>query len=315
MPRRLPPLNALRAFEAAARCASFTRAAEELFVTQGAVSRHIATLEAWSRAPLFDRTRHGIALTARGQAYFGTVRAALDQIEHATRQLLASPDEQLLRIKLPPTFAIRWLVPRLAQFHALHQGIDVQITTSHQRADFAHEDVDVSIYGDTMPPSAAGGQLLFGAILLPVCAPGLLKKGPALATPSDLARHVLLCSMNTPHDWPTWFAAAQVVGLDGNSGLKFENAALAYQAAVDRLGVMIATRAFVEDDLAARRLTAPFALQAEARRGYFLAYRAQDPLPSRVRAFVDWITKEAAGQSARSASQGLTALKKRRNSS
>jgi LysR family glycine cleavage system transcriptional activator len=264
------------------------------------VSRHIATLESWARAPLFDRSRQGIALTARGQAYFSQVRTALDQIEHATRQLLAGPDEQLLRIKLPPTFAIRWLVPRLAQFHALHPGIDVQITTSHQRADFAHEDVDVSIYGDSLPPRAAGGQLLFGATLLPVCAPGLLAEGPALAKPSDLARHVLLCSMNTPHDWPAWFAKAQVSGLDGNSGLKFENAALAYQAAADRLGVMIATRAFVEDDLAARRLVAPFALEAEATRGYFLAYRAQEPRPARVQAFTDWVAKAASGQGARS---------------
>ncbi len=293
MSRRLPPLNALRAFEAAARCGSFTRAAEELFVTQGAVSRHIATLEGWLKTPLFERGRQGIQLTPRGQVYFGTVRAALDQIEYGTRQLLASPDEQLLRIKLPPTFAIRWLVPRLARFHALHPGIDVQITTSHQRADFAHEDVDVSIYGGTTPPRNSDGQLLFSATLLPVCAPGLLERAPPLTEPADLARHVMLCSMNTQDDWPVWLAAAHVTGLDGNSGLKFENAALAYQAAADQLGVMIALSAFVQDDLDSRRLVAPFALRVAAERGYYLAHRPQSPLPQRVSAFVAWIGQEA----------------------
>lgn len=294
MSRRLPPLNALRAFESAARCGNFTRAAQELFVTQGAVSRHVATLEDWLKVRLFDRGRHGIQLTQPGQAYFGTVRSALDQIEYGTRQLQASPDERRLRIKLPPTFAIRWLVPRLARFHALHPRIDVQITTSHQRADFAHEEVDVSIHSESSPPEGPGYRRLFGETLLPVCAPGLLESGPPLARPADLARHVLLCSMNRPKDWPTWLAAAGAPGIDGNSGLKFENAALAYQAAADRLGVMVALHAFVRDDIAAGRLLAPFALQVETQGAYYLAYDSERPLPERVQAFESWILQEAA---------------------
>lgn len=293
MSRRLPPLNALRAFEAAARCGNFTRAAQELCVTQGAVSRHVATLEGWLKVQLFERGRHGIQLTPPGQAYFGTVRAALDQIDYGTRQLQASPDERCLRIKLPPTFAIRWLVPRLARFHALHPRIDVQITTSHQRADFAREEVDVSIHSEPSPPSGLGYRRLFGETLLPVCAPGLLERGPPLARPADLAQHVLLCSMNRPNDWPAWLAAAGATGIDGNSGLKFENAALAYQAATDQLGVMVALRAFVRDDLAAGRLVAPLALEVETQGAYYLAYRSGQPLPERVQAFEAWIVQEA----------------------
>lgn len=294
MSRRLPPLNAIRAFEAAARCGNFTRAAQELFVTQGAVSRHVATLEDWLKVKLFERGRHGIQLTPQGQSYFATVRASLEQLEQGTRALQRSPDERRLRIKLPPTFAIRWLMPRLARFHAQHPEIDVQITTSHQRADFDREDVDVSIHSEPRPPEGAGYRRLFGETLLPVCAPGLLEAGPPLRTPSDLSKHALLCSMNRPNDWPAWLAAAGARGVDGNGGLKFENAALAYQAAADRLGVIVALLAFVRDDLAAGRLVEPFGLRVPTAGAYYLAYPTRAPLPQRVRDFEDWIVREAA---------------------
>lgn len=293
MTRRLPPLNALRAFEAAARCGNFTRAAQELFVTQGAVSRHIATLEDWLKVKLFERGRHGIVLTAPGQAYFTSVRAALDEIEHGTRQLQRSPDERRLRIKLPPTFAIRWLMPRLARFHALHPEIDVQITTSHQRADFEREEVDVSIHSERTPPEGPGYRRLFGETLVPVCAPGLLERGPPLNRADDLAHHVLLCSMNRPNDWPAWLAAAGAHGVDGNSGLKFENAALAYQAAADQLGVIVALLPFVRDDLAAGRLVAPLPLHVHTAGAYYLAYPTRASVPKRVSDFEEWIVAEA----------------------
>lgn len=293
MNRRLPPLNALRAFEAAARCGNFTRAAQELFVTQGAVSRHIASLEDWLKVRLFERGRYGISLTSAGTAYFTNIRTAFDQIEFGTRQLQQSPDERRLRIKLPPTFAIRWLMPRLARFHALHPEIDVQITTSHLRADFERDDVDVSIHSEPAPPEGLGYRRLFGETLVPVCAPGLLERGPPLETPDDLAKHVLLCSMNRPHDWPTWLVAAGAKGVDGNSGLKFENAALAYQAAADQLGVIVALMPFVRDDLAAGRLVAPFELQLQTAGAYYLLYPTREPQPKRVTDFVAWIVEEA----------------------
>ena len=228
-------------------------------------------MEDWLNVRLFERGRHGIQLTPPGQAYFTSARAALDQIEHGTRQLQQSPDERRLRIKLPPTFAIRWLMPRLAGFHALHPEIDVQITTSHQRADFEREEVDVSIHSEPTPPEGPGYRRLFGETLVPVCAPGLLERGPPLKTADDLAQHVLLCSMNRPSDWPAWLAAAGARGVDGNSGLKFENAALAYQAAADRLGVIVAQLPFVRDDLRTGRLVAPFALRVPTAGAYYLA--------------------------------------------
>lgn len=293
MLRRLPPLNAVRAFEAAARNASFTRAAQELFVTPGAVSRHVAALERWLGTKLFTRTQRGIELTPKGGAYFRVVRGALDQMDHATRQLQQSPDENLLRLKLPPTFAIRWLVPRLARFHAMHRGIDVQITTSHEPADFDREDIDACIHSDLEPPFGPGFRRLFGEVLTPVCSPGLLNRGQPLRKPRDLSRHVLLCSMHRPHDWPAWLHAAELDHIDGNSGLKFENAALAYQAAIDDLGVMVAQRALVEDELRAGKLVAPFALNVPTSGAYYLAFHPYRPRSARLVAFEEWLLVEA----------------------
>ncbi len=291
--RRLPPLNALRAFEAVARNTSFTRAANELSVTQGAVSRHVSSLEHWLDAKLFTRTQRGVELTTKGAVYFRTLKSVLDQIEHATRQLQHSPDENLLRLKLPPTFAIRWLVPRLARFHALHSGVDVQITTSHDTADFDREDIDASIHSERVPPPGPGFRRLFGEVLLPVCSPAWLKRAPRLKEPGDLAGQVLLCSLHRPDDWPAWLAATGAPQVDGNSGLKFENAALAYQAAIDELGVMIAQRALVEDDLRSKRLVVPIPLPVRTPGAYYLTYAPLRPRSARLAAFENWIVAES----------------------
>lgn len=294
MSRHLPPLNALRAFEACARNSSFTGAAAELCVSQSAVSRHVAGLEKWLQVKLFVRVHRGIELTPQGSTYFRMVKSTLDQIESGSGQLKHSPDERRLRLKLPPTFALRWLVPRLARFHAQYPEIDVQITTSHQNADFNREDIDVSIYSWAEPPSGPEYRRLYGGVLLLVCAPGLLEHAAPLAQPRDLEHHVLLCSLNRPYDWPTWLAAAPGLNINGNGGLKFENAALAYQAAIDELGVMVAQYAFVEDDLSSGRLVAPLNLRVSTKRGYYLACHPSRLNSSRVRAFEQWVLKEAA---------------------
>lgn len=294
MRRKLPPLNAVRVFEASARNGSLTRAAAELCVSQGAVSRHIASLEQWLQVKLFTRVHRGVELTPQGRVFFDVVKSTLDLLESGAKQLRRSPDENRLRLKLPPTFAMRWLVPRLVRFHALHPKVDVQITTSHADADFDREDIDISIYSWAEPPSGPGYRRVLSEVLLPVCAPSLLGRAPPLRKPADLANHVLLCSLNRPSDWPTWVAAARVGQIDGNRGLKFENAALAYQAAIDGLGVMIAQWAFVEDDLATGRLVAPLELRTPTKRAYFLATHPHREKPARLRAFEEWILREAA---------------------
>jgi len=294
MARRLPPLNSLRAFEAASRHASFTRAAQELFVSQGAISRHVAALETWLKVQLFSRHARGIELTPKGALFFRVVRGALDQIEYGARQLQQKPDDKTLRLKVPPTFAIRWLVPRLARFHAFKPDLDVQITTSHQPVNFNRDDVDACIHSDTQPLADAYCRRLFGELLMPVCNPSVLQRGPPLRKPRDLAQHVLVCSLHRPRDWPTWLDAARVVGVDGNNGIKVENSALAYQAAIDGLGVVIAQRSFVEDDLKSGRLVAPFTLQVPGDGAYYLGYPIDRPKSEGVAAFETWLLREAA---------------------
>ena len=297
MVRRLPNLNAVKAFEAVARNGSVTGAARELAVTQGAVSRHVVALEQWLGIKLFTRRQRGVELNAKGATYFRALKGALDQVDFATRQLQMGPDDSLLRLKLPPTFAIRWLIPRLASFHGLHPGIDVRITTSHDTADFDREDIDACIHSEREVPVGPGFRRLFGEVLVPVCSPQLLARGVRLREPRDLARQVLLCSMNRPLDWPRWLAAAGVPEIDGNGGLKFENAALAYQAAIDELGVMIAQYALVEDDLKAGRLVAPIPLRVPTAGAYYLAYSPDRPRSAGVAAFEDWIVGHALGVS------------------
>jgi LysR family glycine cleavage system transcriptional activator len=295
MVRSLPPLNALRAFEAAARHGSLTRAAEELSVTQGAVSRHLLLLEGWLGIDLCIRLRRGIELTPEGAAYAAVLASAFDQMDVQTRRLRDRPAPNILRLKLPPTFAIRWLVPRLAHFHARNRQIDVQITTSHQTVDFDREDIDIAIHWGPAPLPRCTCRLLFGEILLPVCSPGLFRTQKPPRSPEELNQHVLLCSLHRPDDWPVWARAAGAPEIDGNSGLKFENSALAYQAAIDQLGIVMAQRAFVEDELRLGRLVAPLACRATTSSGYYLAYRPNRRLLPLIRLFEPWIVEQAAG--------------------
>jgi len=199
-----------------------------------------------------------------------------------------------LRLKVPPTFAIRWLVPRLARFHALHRDADVQITTSHQKVDFLRDDIDACIQWSTRPQQGGRFHRLFGEILLPVCSRAWLARSLALREPADLREHVLLCSLHRPRDWPTWLQAARLEGLDGNSGLKFENSALAYQAALDGMGVVMAQRAFVDEDLREGRLVAPLALRVPSDDAYFLGLPSDRTTAPIVETFHGWIMREAA---------------------
>ncbi|MFZ9634534.1 MAG: LysR family transcriptional regulator, partial [Alphaproteobacteria bacterium] len=167
--RRHPPLNALRAFEAAARCRSFTLAARELGVPQAAVRHQVARLEQELGAKLFLRSHRAIELTDRGDRYFRSLRDVFERLETATRSIFGGEDARTLRIKLPPTIAIRWVVPRLARLHALDRSLDVQITTSHMPPDFDREEIDVAIHSGEHPPPDVHAVRLLGETLTPVC--------------------------------------------------------------------------------------------------------------------------------------------------
>ena len=291
--RRCPPLNALRAFEATARLGSFSLAADELCVTQGAVSRQVGKLEDHLGVTLLSRGARRTTLTFEGARFYASVHEAFERILDASEMFSRKGDPLVLKVKVPPTFGIRWFVPRLVQFHGLHPDIDVQIRTSHQPVDFAQEDVDVAIHWGMGEWDGVSTDHILNEELTPVCSPTLLTDRP-LARPADLAHHVLLRSMNRTNDWRIWLEAAGATEVDWSRALKFENSGLTYQAAIDGLGVVVAQRAFIADDLAAGRLITPFPLSVPGERGYYLVYPPDRLRLTRVAEFRRWLLEKIA---------------------
>jgi len=299
-PRRLPPLNSLRAFDVAARHRNFSRAAVELRVTQGAVSRHVAKLEAALGSRLFRRRGRQLELTAEGAQLHVFVREAFERINEGVDLFARRPVASILKIKVPPTLGIRWFIPRLVHFHALHPEVDVQITTSHQPVDFDQEDVDVAIHWGSGEWKGLSADFLIDEELTPVCSPDILFDRP-LREPADLSRHVLLHAMHRTNDWRIWLEAAGAPDVDWTRALKFENSGLTYQAAIDRLGVVVAQRAFIEDDLATGRLVAPFPLVVPGERAYFLVLPTKRRPHRKVTVFREWLLGTMAPRATRRA--------------
>lgn len=294
MIRHLPPLNALKAFEAAARHLSFVRAAEELCVTQGAVSRHILKLEDHLGVKLFIRRHRQVELTREGRVYLSEIRSAFTRISKATAEIGVLADERVLKVRLPLTCAVRWLVPRLARFHALHPGISVQVTTSQLAVNFDREDVDVAIQWRRGPERGLVLERLFGEVLVPVCSKTLASSGPAIKEPRDLVKHVLLHSTNRPTDWPQWFAQAGLPDFVPARELVFENSSLTYEGAVNGLGVALAQMAFVSKELASGRLLVPIDIRVINETAYHLVYPEEKASTRNLRAFREWLADEIA---------------------
>jgi LysR family glycine cleavage system transcriptional activator len=291
--RRLPPLNAVRAFEAAARHGSFVKAAEELHVTAGAISQQVKALEAWLGRPLFRRLQRGVALNEAGTAYLEKVGGVLDDLAAASQEI--AQRTQILRITALPALAERWLMPRLGRFQALHPQVEIALTADDRPVDLARDPVDLWLcYGSGEHPGCQV-ESLFAESIFPVCAPALLDRGPALIEPRDLARHTLLHDAHWRDDWRRWLAAAGVTGLDPIRGPSFTLYAMVIQAALDGLGVALAHEALVADDLAAGRLVAPFALRLPAGQAYYLVSSPKAAKRPDVTAFRAWMRQEAAG--------------------
>lgn len=284
----MAPMNGLRAFDAVARHLSFSLAANELCVTQGAISRQISNLENILGVTLFLRTNRQVRLTTKGVQLFASIGEPFHQIREGVKTLTSNTDDLVLKVNVPPTLGIRWLVPRLANFHGVHPQIDVQLTTSHKIVDFKTEDVDVAIYWGDGNWEGLKVDLLMGETLIPVCSPQLMKEKP-ITTADDFNDHVLLHSMNRTDDWLIWQQALGIDNIKWQQVLKFENSALTYQAAIDQLGVVIAQHVFVEEDLAAGRLVAPFPELVPGERAYYLVYPAKQRNQKKVAIFRSWL--------------------------
>ncbi|WP_448208109.1 transcriptional regulator GcvA [Azospirillum sp. sgz302134] len=292
MSRRLPPLNALRAFECAARHLSFTKAAEELHVTQAAISHQIKGLEEWLGMPLFRRLNRALILTEAGQTYLPPVRDALDTLSQATERLFRKDASGALTISTMPSFAAKWLVMRLGRFQARHPELEVRLHTTPQIVDFMQQDVDIAIrFGSGRWPDLRCERLLTEDIF-PVCSPALLTGDRPLAAPEDLRHHTLL------HDdyfitWGTWAEAAGLTGVDVTRGPRFNDSALILQAAMEGAGIALARGVLVADDVAAGRLVRLFNVHLPGDYAYYVVAPPHYFSRPKVKAFRDWLFEEA----------------------
>jgi LysR family glycine cleavage system transcriptional activator len=290
--RLLPPLNAVRAFEAAARRGSFKDAAAELGVTHGAVSRQIHLLEAWFGPPaLFLRQNRGVTLTPAGDALLAECGPALDRIAAAVRphrERQGGSVATVLRVNALATFSLRWLLPRLAMFRSAHPGIEVQLTTANEPVDALPEEYDVVIRGGPDTFHGFVSRPLLHERRLPVCSPALIRVHP-LANVADLESHTLLHVSTMPKLWRDWLTEAGFAGLKPAAALTLDHFYLSIQAAVDGLGVAMGPTALVSDDLAAGRLVTPFPDVSLPARSYFAYLPGHDRVnPARV-VFCDWL--------------------------
>lgn len=291
MRRQLPSLNGLRAFEAAARHMSFTKAAEELNVTQTAVSHQIKRLEDRLGMQLFVRRNRQLLLTESAQEYLPAVRDAFDRLHAATVHLLRRDEAGALTVSTMISFTSKWLVPRLAAFQARHPEIDLRLSASAALVDFAREDVDCAIrYGHGDWPGLRADYLLSEDIF-PVCSPRLMHGPSALRTPADLAHHALLHVTAYRDDWRVWLTAAGIdtAVIDPDLGPAFDLSIHALEAAADGQGVAIGRSQLVAADIAAGRLVAPFDLKLPAEAAYYFVapeYTANQP---KIAAFREWL--------------------------
>ena len=287
--RRLPPLNAIRAFEAAGRHVSFTKAAEELRVTHGAISRQVAQLEAWLGISLFLRKSSQLSLTPSGRSYLAEVTAALDRLAVASLHLLdqAAPSTTL-HVNAPPTFTMRWLIPRLSGFQRRHPGMEVRMTTSLAPVRFEAGGYDVAIRGAHAPLPGCVSVPFMTELILPVCHADLAESGQ-LREPCELAVQTLISYATEPYAWTDWLAAAGVAGLRPAGALRFEQMYFALQAAAEGLGVVLVPVFLAIDDILAGRLCAPFGTLAARQRRYYANAAHQRPA---VDAFIEWLVRE-----------------------
>ena len=298
MTRNLPPLNSLRAFEAAARHLSFARAAEELHVTPAAVSHQIKALEERLGIKLFRRLNRAVLLTDAGQACVAGISDAFDRMAVALDRLRAQECSGPLTVSTSPALAVKWLIPRLEGFQELYPEIDVRVSAAMRLVDFAREDVDVAIrYGTGSYPGLLV-ELLLANEVVPVCAPALLEGARPLRAPEDLRHHTLLHDDTRTSDaaypnWAMWLRAAGLEDVDPARGPRFDYPGLVLEAAAAGRGVALALSTVAAADLAAGRLVTPFALAVPTPFAYYVVCPRTTAERPKVAALRRWLRAEA----------------------
>jgi len=290
----LPSLNGLRAFEAAARHMSFTRAAAELNVTQTAISHQIRRLEQQLGVALFLRGNRTLGLTREAQDYLPQVRSAFEDLRRATERLRRPENDGVLTVSTTASLATKWLVSRVAAFQDANPGIEVRITTSAHLVDFEREAVDMAVrYGRGAWPGLRADWLM-AEEFFPVCSPALAGADGTLRRPEDLAAHTLLHTSVSREDWQLWLTAAGLpVEIAKRRGLMFDQAFMAVEAAVEGLGVALGRTQLVEADIAAGRLMAPFDVTLPSDAGYYVVAPESAADRPKIARFRDWLLASA----------------------
>ena len=290
--RRLPPLNALRAFEAAARHMSFNAAADELYVTPSAISHQIKSLEQYLELALFHRNRRRVELTAAGEKYLPTIQQALDEIDSATRRLMANPNEAAVTLSVAPAFLTRWLMPRLSSFQERYPDVELRMSASNAAIDFHQSDIDMAVRFGRGDWGEVEAHFLMGMSVVPVCSPTLLKRC-ALETPEDMRNQTLIHVSTRMEEWRTWLRAVGVDASGFGKDLRFSSTSLATGAAMEGLGIALADRQLVDKELERGELVIPFDISLDTQSAFYLVYPQERALMNYgMKAFCDWILAE-----------------------
>ena len=290
---RLPPLNALKAFEAAARHESFTRAADELCVTQGAVSQQVKALEDVLSVKLFNRERQRLVITEAGRDYLTVIRDALDRIALGTERLLERQNAGVLTVSTSPDFASKWLVHRLGHFAEAHSGIDLRVSATLHHVDFAREEVDLAVrHGDGNWPGLDTVKLC-SEQLFAVCSPKLLSGRRRVRRASDILKLPLIHTESRT-DWTRWLQAAGLADAQVTHGPVLNRASMAIDAAINGQGIALARTTLAAFDLINGRLVRPFAESLRLSKSYWIICpKATAALP-KINTFREWLLSEAA---------------------
>jgi LysR family transcriptional regulator, glycine cleavage system transcriptional activator len=308
MARRLPSLNALRAFEAASRHESFTEAAAELFVTHAAISRHIRELEEWLGTELFSRTGRGVALTDAGRRFGNRLTPLFDNMAEATREAAAQGTVRTLNVSVEPSIASRWLVPRLGRFNERHPDIELDIDPDNRLVDFRSDKADLGIrYGLGRWENVEVQKLISDVDIFPVCSPRLVKNASPVV-PADLANYNLLHESRKQY-WTDWLAAAGIQGVEDWRGTVFQGH-LAIEAAEAGQGFALGDMILCTDSLIDGRLVRPFALDMKDHGGYFIVRAKGSKESAPARAFREWLQAEMTETQRKFASIKSAATKK-----
>ncbi|MFC3023061.1 transcriptional regulator GcvA [Vibrio zhugei] len=292
MGRRLPPLNSLKVFEAAARHLSFTRAADELFVTQAAVSHQIKALEEFLGLKLFRRRNRSLLLTEEGQGYFADIKDIFSSIGEATDKLLERTEKGALTISLPPSFAIQWLVPRLADFNREEPDIDVRIKAVDLEEGSLTDDVDVAIYYGRGNWPELRCDLLYQEFLIPLCSPSVLLGDKPLNELHDLSQHVLLHDTSRQH-WKQFAKQNGIEGVNVNHGPIFSHTTMVLQAAIHGQGIALGNNVLAQPEMEAGRLVAPFDAVVMTPNAFYVVCDEKQADMGRIATFRDWMIRTA----------------------